>query len=93
MDGLYWGGNIEIIKTMILKGDLGENDIRFFVGYCGWNPDQLNKEIKENSWVLSHTTVEEVIHGQPENLWSSFLKNMGKDYAIWANFPADPSLN
>lgn len=93
MEGLYWGGNIETIKTLILKRELNENDIRFFIGYSGWHPNQLDNEIKEKSWVLSHTTVDEVIHGESEKLWSSYLKSMGNDYAIWANFPSDPSLN
>jgi putative transcriptional regulator len=93
MEGLYWGGNIDAIRDRILTGTLREEDIRFFVGYSGWNPSQLDAEIKEKSWVLSHTTAEEVIKHKPERLWSDYLKNMGKDYAIWANFPADPSFN
>jgi len=93
MRGLYWGGNIETIKALILNGKLSPDDIRFFIGYSGWHPKQLDTEIQEKSWVLSHTTVEEVIHCQPDKLWSFYLKSMGKDYAIWANFPADPTLN
>lgn len=93
MEGLYWGGDIEIIRERIDNGTLGEEEIRFFVGYSGWNPRQLDHEIKEKSWVLSHTTAAEVINARPEELWSSYLKNMGKDYAIWANFPADPTFN
>lgn len=93
MEGLYWGGNIEAIRDRIESGELTEQDIRFFVGYSGWSPNQLDREISEKSWVLSHTTAAEVIHRNPETLWSNYLKSMGKDYAIWANFPADPSFN
>ena len=69
------------------------NEIRFFVGYSGWSPNQLDRELEEKSWVLSQTTVNEVINNNPETLWSNYLKNMGHDYAIWANFPADPTFN
>ncbi len=93
MKGLYWGGDIEKIKSSIRKGQIGENNIRFFVGYSGWHPDQLEREIKENSWVLSHTTADEVISQTPGSLWSNYLKHMGQDYAIWSNYPADPNLN
>ena len=93
MQGLYWGGNIDTIRDRIVTGMLSEDDIRFFVGYSGWNPRQLDQEIKEKSWVLSHTSADEVININPESLWSNYLKSMGKDYAIWANFPADPSFN
>jgi putative transcriptional regulator len=93
MKGLYWGGNIEVIREMINLGQIRENEIRFYIGYAGWDPSQLDREIKEKSWILSHTTVAEVIDPNPENLWRTHLKNMGKDYALWSNFPVDPSFN
>ncbi len=93
MDGLYWGGSLETIHTLIETGKITENDIRFYLGYSGWNPNQLDREISEKSWVLSHASSREVINPHPEKLWSNYLKNMGNDYAIWANFPPDPALN
>jgi putative transcriptional regulator len=93
MEGLYWGGDIETIRSMITLHEISENDIRFYIGYAGWNPSQLAREIREKSWILSHTSVEEVIRRNTAKLWSSHLKNLGKDYAIWANFPPNPSFN
>ena len=48
--GLYWGGDIEIVKEMILLNAITPDDIRFSVGYSGWSPNQLNDELKRNSW-------------------------------------------
>lgn len=93
MQGLYWGGNIDLIRERIVRKEITENEIRFFAGYSGWSPRQLDREISEKSWVLSQTNVNEVIHQRPATLWSNYLKSMGSDYAIWANFPADPSHN
>ena len=93
MEGLYWGGDLEMIKGMMDIKMITENDIRFFIGYSGWSPAQLDQEISEKSWVLSHSTVDEVINRDPEKQWSNYLKSMGKDYAIWANFPTDPAYN
>ncbi len=93
MEGLYWGGDLNTVKSCIRKGLINENHIRFFVGYAGWHPQQLEREIGENSWVLSHTTAKDVINNRPEALWSNYLKHMGHDYAIWANYPSDPTLN
>jgi len=93
MKGLYWGGDLQMIRSFLLNGVINENQIRFFAGYAGWHPNQLEREIGENSWVLSHTTAEEVIGKHPEKLWSSYLKLMGKDYAIWSNYPSDPGMN
>ncbi|MBL7137377.1 MAG: YqgE/AlgH family protein [Bacteroidales bacterium] len=93
MDGLFWGGDIEVVRSLMEEGKLSEHQIRFFLGYSGWHPNQLDREINEKSWVLSHATINEVITSHPEELWSNYLKNMGNDYAIWANFPPDPALN
>ena len=93
MQGLYWGGDLDSIRDMLKKKIILPGDIRFFLGYSGWSPNQLDRELKEKSWVLSQTTVQEVIHAHPETLWRNYLKNMGQDYAIWANFPADPTFN
>jgi putative transcriptional regulator len=93
MDGLFWGGDLEMIRRMLKDKRMKPEEIRFFVGYSGWSPNQLDREIHEKSWVLSQTTVAEVIQTDPVSLWSNYLKRMGNDYAIWANFPADPSLN
>jgi len=93
LEGLYWGGDISLIKNMARSGVLHEKNIRFFAGYSGWHPQQLDREIGENSWVLSQTTVREVISSPPEQMWRDHIRAMGKDYAIWANFPADPAMN
>jgi len=93
MEGLYWGGNLDLIRGMMESGKVDETGIRFYVGYSGWHPRQLDREISEKSWVLSHASIKEVINNHPEVLWSNFLKSMGNDYAIWANFPSDPALN
>lgn len=93
MDGLYWGGDIDTIRGMIEMNRITEQEIRFYIGYSGWSPSQLDREIKEKSWILSHTTVDEIIHRNTSRLWNMHLKSLGKDYAIWANSPADPSFN
>ena len=93
MDGLYWGGNIEQIKDLISKQLIPQDAIRFFIGYAGWNSGQLQTELQENSWLIINSKLEQIMHHQPENLWSNMIKGLGKDYAIWANYPSDPILN
>jgi putative transcriptional regulator len=93
MQGLYWGGDLTAIKALLKNKTMSPSEIRFFVGYSGWSANQLDRELREKSWVLSQTTVSEIINDHPEMLWSNYLKSMGQDYAIWANFPADPAFN
>lgn len=93
MEGLFWGGDLEIIREKLHDKQMLPHEIRFFVGYAGWSPNQLDRELREKSWVLSQSTVTELFGADPVNLWSNYLRSMGKDYAIWANFPADPTFN
>jgi len=91
--GVWWGGNYEQLKLMIDTGQVKENQIRFYAGYSGWEPKQLDIEIKEKSWLLSSANTNFTFFSDPKCLWSQVLKSMGTEYAILANFPEDPSLN
>lgn len=91
--GIYWGGDIEQVKEMMTLGQLNPENIRFFIGYAGWVSKQLDRELDENSWVVATATTEQLITQNPENLWRNIVKTLGKDFAIWANYPPDPLLN
>lgn len=92
-DGIYWGGDYDQLKLMIDTGQIHENQIRFYAGYSGWEPKQLDNELKEKSWLLSQGSKAFTFFENAKSLWSSVLKSMGSEYAILANFPEDPSLN
>ncbi len=93
MNGIYWGGDFDILKLMIEAGQVKPSDIRFYVGYSGWGSAQLAKEIKEQSWILAPGNKQFTFSGNYKSLWRDVLKSMGKEYSILSNFPEDPSLN
>ncbi len=93
MDGLYWGGEIQKLIELIDLKLVSQEQVRFFIGYSGWEPSQLNDELKEKSWIVASSSLDIIMASKPEKLWSNMLKKLGNDYAIWANFPADPILN
>lgn len=92
MKGIYWGGDFEELKLLIDLGQVRPSDIRFFVGSAGWDPNQLKYELKEKSWIISSVNPF-LFSNNEKDLWSKVLRSMGKEYAIIANFPEDPSLN
>jgi putative transcriptional regulator len=93
LEGLYWGGDIEQVKEMITLKLLDPDDVRFYVGYSGWGANQLNGELERNSWVVAGTNRNKLMFTDPAELWSSSLKNLGKEYELWLKFPADPGAN
>ena len=92
-DGLWWGGDFEIVESMLKDGTLSQNDIRFFVGYSGWEADQLIKEIDEDSWLVSDLDLIPIFDTESENLWTSILEGMDGQISVLSTFPEDPILN
>jgi putative transcriptional regulator len=89
---IYWGGDYETLYHLILKNQVPQNKIRFFVGYSGWEAGQLNKEISKNFWLISDSN-SELIMDNEQALWSKVVKNLGEKYRVWANFPENPVHN
>ena len=92
-NGLYWGGDLEPLKEMIKCKLITPNDIRFFLGYSGWGLGQLQAEIDEKSWVVMPNQTLDVFAQKPKDMWKQVLLKLGGSYPLWANSPADPSLN
>lgn len=93
INGLYWGGNFDELKNAISENKIQKEELIFFVGYSGWDKEQLDREVKEKSWIIADITTEEVMLQTGKYLWNSKLKKLGEKYKILSNFPADPSLN
>lgn len=93
MPGLYWGGDIELVKEMLSVNQLNSCNIRFFIGYSGWVARQLDRELDELSWVVTRASAGQLLHSNPDQLWQLALHRLGKDFALWPNFPTDPMLN
>jgi putative transcriptional regulator len=93
-EGVFWGGDFEKVKELITSYQLNAEEIRFFTGYSGWTPKQLDDEIKENSWIVANQLSIDTIFSQDEdNLWREVVIGLGQRYAHIANFPENPSLN
>jgi putative transcriptional regulator len=91
--GLYWTGNFDALKDCIRAGRITDTEIRFFLGYSGWDADQLDREISEDSWIISTPEDLTLFHIPPNELWRAVLLAMGNGCATIANFPEDPSFN
>ncbi|QXV64906.1 YqgE/AlgH family protein [Mucilaginibacter sp. 21P] len=92
--GIYWGGDFEQIKELITNYQLTEDEIKFFTGYSGWTPDQLDQELREDSWIVTDNFgVDNVFSNNEQNLWREVVIGLGQRYAHIANFPENPTLN
>jgi putative transcriptional regulator len=60
----------------------GKSPFRFFVGYAGWGPGQLDLEIQQGAWILSDVEPSLVFETPSEEVWEASLKRMGIDPAM-----------
>ncbi|WP_245964611.1 YqgE/AlgH family protein [Rufibacter immobilis] len=92
-EGLFWGGDFEELTSWLNQGLVKQDEIRFFVGYSGWSPGQLEEEIEKNVWFVNNNAANKLLTLNTDTLWRDILKEMGGKYKMYANYPADPSLN
>lgn len=92
-ENLYWGGEFEMLRTMITSGIISTDDIRFFLGYSGWTPGQLQEEIDKNVWIVNNNATNKLFNLEVDTLWRNILRQMGGKYKVLSNYPVDPRLN
>lgn len=93
VDNIYWSGNFDQLKTMIIDQQIFPNEIMFFVGYSGWDYQQIKDEVKSNSWIISDLNNFSINDFKQPNFWKTSLQKMGPQHSMVSNFPEDPSLN
>ena len=91
--GLYLNGDFDEIKKYILQGNKISECIRFFLGYSGWDSEQLNNEIRENTWLVSEEEKSYLMKNIIKDMWRTALEKLGSKYETWSRFPQVPTLN
>jgi putative transcriptional regulator len=68
-------------------------EIRFYAGYAGWAPGQLETELRHKAWVVMPASPAIVFDPQPEETWRNALRRKGGIYWVVAETGFKPSLN
>jgi putative transcriptional regulator len=93
-NGIYWGGDFESTKALINGGKINKNNIRFFLGYTGWEENQLEMEMNSNSWIIAPNSYKnKIISKATTHFWKEQILELGGNYMIWSNAPENPYLN
>ncbi len=94
INGLYIGGDFDsIIRYVNCECDVIDR-IRFFIGYSGWNINQLDEELHKNVWaVATISDTDELFKGSENAYWHKFVRTLGEKYKGWRYHPQDPQSN
>jgi putative transcriptional regulator len=87
---LHFG--LEPDRASQLAADEGVQ-VRAFLGYSGWSGGQLEKELKQNAWVITSVPSDLMTRPQDEALWRNVLGGISIDWRLLADEPEDTDLN
>src|SRR5439155_18555042 len=66
---------------------------KYFAGYSGWSPGQLDAEIETGAWILTPAE-KTLLFASPDDLWNRVITHVtvGKWVDV-DSMPEDPSVN
>lgn len=71
---------VDVLRAMA-KGD-GPRRALFALGYAGWGPGQLEREIRQNGWLHCEADPEIVFDGADDTKWTRALARIGVDPSL-----------
>ena len=91
--GVHFTTDRETIEDLV---EAGKEPTRFFLGYAGWSPGQLEEEIETSSWLMLDAEPQHVFEPY-DDLWQALHRQVGRaSHANWIPpelMPDDPSMN
>ncbi|XWS21954.1 hypothetical protein CRYUN_Cryun30bG0102300 [Craigia yunnanensis] len=91
--GLYFGArnSLDEATELVKRGVLKSQNFKFFVGYAGWQLDQLREEIESDYWYVASCSPNLIFgdssDSSPESLWKEILQEMGGHYSELSRKP------
>lgn len=91
---LYFTTDREMIESLVVNHPA--LSMKFFVGYAGWGPDQLENEMEQGGWLILPAT-DEPVFTTAEDLWERLMGVVMKAGVMGQVppdlIPDDPSVN
>lgn len=93
--GLWIGGNFDAAIDYINEGYPTDGLIRFFIGYSGWTPGQLDDEISDDTWAVQNdiASMPDILEGEGDSYWHKAVRSLGNHYRLWQLLPQDIKSN
>lgn len=71
---------VDILKA-VARGQ-GPRRHLLALGYAGWSPGQIEREMQANAWLSCPATEELVFNTAPDKMWTQALADMGIDVSM-----------
>lgn len=92
--GLWLGGDFDALVAIVNDGYEIDGNIRFFLGYSGWSPGQLEEELNGNVWaVTTPMPGQNLLEGDGSALWHRCVRALGEPFKGWLYHPRNLMAN
>ncbi len=81
MSDVFLGNDLEILSC--LADSVFIKNVRFFLGYSGWGPGQLEQELGFDGWLVLPASSEDVFACPPDALWKQVTLKHGIDIDLF----------
>jgi len=93
-DTLYLGGDHQLLIEEIKENPEWIDQVRFFLGYSGWDEGQLQAELDEKNWlVVDNVKTHQIMDTKNDDFWKDIMAIQSEKHKIMSQFPLDPRLN
>jgi putative transcriptional regulator len=80
-DDIYISGSLNLLER-IIKNRKPDQRFRFYSGYAGWAPGQLESEIARNDWSILKGDPDILFDKVPDKIWPRLVPHNSRELAI-----------
>jgi putative transcriptional regulator len=93
-NNIYWCGDFNIIIENLNNKLISPEDVMFFLGYSGWEKEQLNNELLDKNWKINEDSTSDYLFlKNTDTIWKDSIKSFGDEFILWHNTPKNPNYN
>lgn len=94
--GLWLSGDFDAMLAYVRAGYPIEGHMRFFLGYSGWAPGQLDEEMKAHTWAVvppERIPPAQLLSDDDDRAWHTAVRQLGPAYRGWLYHPEARGVN
>lgn len=78
-DRLWVGGDFDTMRDYINSGYPTDGQVRFFIGYSGWDAGQLENELHDHVWAVTEIPQgQNPLIGSDDAYWHKLVRSMAR---------------
>jgi putative transcriptional regulator len=74
IEGIQFTRSNEILREV---AESPPAQLRMFLGYAGWGPGQLERELAQGAWLVAPVSPQLVFEGERDRLWDDVVRSLG----------------